>query len=109
MSSLDLLWLAEPRYLAEAPVLAKVFSEEQADRIAEELMGTRIGDILDRLSDRVPWVRPEATIVEVVQLLVSRSTGLLLVKDADSPIALGVITADRALKALLNALEESTS
>lgn len=109
LTSLDLLWLAEPRYLDDAPVLAKVFSEEQADRIAEELMGTRIGDILDLVSDRVPWVRPEATIVEVVNLLVSRSTELLLVKETDSPIALGVITADGALKALLTALEENAS
>jgi CBS domain-containing protein len=109
LTSLDLLWLAEPRYLDDAPLLANVFSEEQADRIAEQLMGTRIGDILDLVNERIPWIRPEATIVEVVHLLVSRSTDLLLVKDADSPTALGVITADRALEVLLNALEGSTS
>lgn len=107
MSSLDLLWLTMPRYLRDAPRLAGVIDEEHADRIAEALRGTRVRDVVRELTDRIPSAGPDATIVELADLMMKKSSSLVQVQERGGHI-LGTVTAHGLLEALL-AVEDRTS
>jgi hypothetical protein len=66
--SIDLLRLVLPRYTLDQPILARVFDENHADRIATDLVHTRGRDVVGELIGRAPIVRPRATVVELAWL-----------------------------------------
>jgi len=105
MSLIDLLRVALPRYLRDDPNLARVFDEEHADRIAATLVGTRVGEVMADVADRIPVARPRATLVELAELMVQWSCPLVLVKQRDGA-TLGVVSADRLLRLLADNAKE---
>jgi CBS-domain-containing membrane protein len=105
MSSVDLVQLALPRYLRDQPIIARVFNEEHADHIAAALVDTRLRDVLGEMADRVPVVRPDATVVELAELMARRSCPIALIRQEHK--TLGIVTANRLLTALLAALPDS--
>lgn len=106
MSSVDLLRLALPRYLRDEPGLARVFDEEHADRIAAQLAGIRIRDVVGETADRIPTARQRATVVELAELMVRRRCAIVLVEGEEGG-TLGIVTANRLLELLAAAAEEA--
>ncbi|MEO3889645.1 CBS domain-containing protein [Nonomuraea sp. B5E05] len=107
LSSVDLLKLALPRYALGEPLLARVFDEAHADRIAEPLARRPVRDLLEEAEARIPVARPEATLVELVELMTRHGCPLILVEQADEGGSLGVITANRLLEKLAAAISEA--
>jgi CBS-domain-containing membrane protein len=107
MSSTDLLQLTLPRYVREEPALARVYDEEHADHIAAVLVGVRVGDVVGEASSRIPMARPQATVVELAELMAERSSPLVVVAREQGG-TLGVVTANRLLELLLDAAGEAT-
>jgi CBS domain-containing protein len=105
LSSTDLLRLALPGYLRDEPCLARVFDEEHADRIAATLVGTRVGDVIGQPADRVSVVRPQATVVELAELMARQCCPLVLVEREGGGI-LGIVTANRLLDAMVVAAQD---
>lgn len=99
VSSVDLLRLALPRYLAEDPTLARVFAEPNADRICRGLSGRPILEALAEVAGRVPVARADATIIELAELMARESCALVLVRTDDGR-TLGIVTANRLLAVL---------
>ncbi|TDD22706.1 CBS domain-containing protein [Nonomuraea diastatica] len=108
LSSVDLLKLALPRYALGEPLLARVFDEAHADRIAELLARKPVRDLLDEAGHRIPVARPEATLVELVEMMTRHGCPLILVEQADEGGSLGVITANRLLEKLAAAISEAS-
>jgi CBS domain-containing protein len=105
LSSTDLLRLALPSYLRDEPCLARVFDEEQADRIAAALIGARVGDVIGDAGDRISVARPQATVVELAELMARRSCPLVLVERENGGM-LGVVTANRLLEVIVAVAED---
>lgn len=105
VSLVDLVRLALPPYLRDEPIMARVFDERHADRIAAALVGTRVRDVLDEVADRVPVARPDATVVELAELMARRCCPVALIRGKGA--TLGVVTANRLLTALLAAVGDS--
>jgi CBS domain-containing protein len=106
MSSVDLLRLALPRYVQGEPGLARVFDEEHADRIAAALVGIRVRDVIGEASARIPMARPQATVVELAELMAERCCPLVVVA-REKGGTLGVVTANHLLELLVEAVEEA--
>ncbi len=101
-STIDLLAAALPRYFLENRNLAWLVDERSADRVAARLVGVRVGDVLGEC--RVPVAGPDATVVELAELMVEWRSGVVLVKDGAT--AVGVVSAERLLELLVAAAEE---
>jgi CBS domain-containing protein len=106
ISSVDLLRLALPRYLGDDPYLARVFDEHHADRVAACLVGIAVRDVVGQTEGRTPVVRPDATVVEIADLMVKEASPLVMVKRENGE-TLGIVTANRLLEALANAAEDA--
>lgn len=108
MSSVDLLRLALPGYVCEDAGLARVFDEAHADRIAAALAGTRVRDVVGKAArtNRVPAVRPQATVVEIAELMVRQGCPLVLVEKEDGG-PLGIVTANHLLDLLVAVAEDT--
>jgi CBS-domain-containing membrane protein len=112
LSSIDLLRLVLPRYLQEDPGLARVVDEEHAEGIAaalagtsvRDVIGTSVRDVIGGATNRVPWVRSRATVVEIAEQMVLRSCPIVLVTGDDGAM-LGIVTANRLLGLLMDAAE----
>lgn len=98
-SSVDLLHLALPRYLAGEPVLARTVDEGYADRIGATFAGVRVADVVAQAADRVPTARPCATLVELAELMARHRCPLVLVRDDTGVV--GIVTANGLLAVLL--------
>jgi CBS domain-containing protein len=107
VSSVDLLRLALPRYLRGEPALARTFDEGRADRIAAALAGIRVGDVVDEAAGWIPSARPQATLVEVVELMARQRCPLVLVEKEEGGV-LGVVTANRLIELLVTAVAGPT-
>jgi CBS domain-containing protein len=107
VSSTDLLEAALPRYLREAPNLARVLDEKQADRIAAALVGARVGDIVREVADRIPVAGPRASVTELAELMVQRCCPIVLVAEKNGE-KLGVVTANGLLGRFCAASEGSS-
>jgi len=105
-ATVDLLRLALPRHLWNEPCLARVFDEAYADRIGAKLTGTRIRDVVGEIAGRIPLARPEATVVELAELMARRGCPLVLVGTEEGHVV-GIVTANRLLQALAAAVEEA--
>jgi CBS domain-containing protein len=107
MSSVDLLRLTLPFYVQEEPGLARVFDEEHADHIAAALVGTRVRDVMGAASARIPIARPQATVIELAELMAERCCPLVVVARPRGG-TLGVVTANHLLELLAEAAEGAT-
>ncbi|MGV0742378.1 CBS domain-containing protein [Mycolicibacterium sp. XJ870] len=107
MSSVDLLRLTLPRYVQEGPGLARVLDERHADRIAAALTGIRVGDVIGAGSARIPIVRPQATVIELAELMAERGCPLAVVA-RERGGTLGVVSANHLLELLMEAIEGTT-
>ncbi|MCT2584432.1 CBS domain-containing protein [Actinophytocola gossypii] len=106
VSSVDLLRLVLPRHLWDEPCLARVFDEAHADRVAGRLVGVRIRDVVAEVAGRVPVVRPEATVVELVELMTRSGCPLALVGEAGGRPT-GIVTANRLLDLMAAEVENA--
>lgn len=104
ISAVELLRLIMPRYLLNEPLLARVFDESQADRIAAALVDLPVRDVVDGIEAPIPVVRSEATVVEVAEMMAERGCPLVLVREKDGGI-LGIVTAQRLLDRMVVAAE----
>jgi CBS domain-containing protein len=102
VSVTDLLGLALPRYLRGEQCLARTFSEAQADRIAEWLLGAAVRDVVGDVTERIPVVRADATVVELAETMSRRRCALVMVEQRETGV-LGVVTAGRLLEVLVDA------
>lgn len=102
LSSTDLLRLVLPRYLQEDSCLARVFDEENADRIGAALVGARVGDVIGTGETAMLVARPQATVVEIAELMARQGCPLVLVEREGGGI-LGVVTANRLLEKIVAA------
>ena len=107
VSSIDLLRLALPRYVQEEPGLARVFDEGHADRIAAALVGITVSDVVAEASAHIPIVRPQATVMELAELMVERCSPIAVVARAQGG-TLGVVTVNHLLELLVEAAEGNT-
>lgn len=107
MSTVDLLRFALPPYLRDEPHLAQLFGEAHADRIAEDLIGRTVNDVVTELADRRPAIDSGATIVELVQTMVRQSSPIIMV-NGDSNEPLGAATANQVLDAMVAAVDGSS-
>jgi CBS domain-containing protein len=105
LSSTDLLRLALPGYLRDEPGLARVLDEEHADRIAAALVGARVGEVVGDCGDRIPVAGPQASVVELAELMARRRCPLVLVEREDGEM-LGMVTANRLLDLIVTAAED---
>jgi CBS-domain-containing membrane protein len=105
VSSIDLLRVTLPRYLHGDPRLARVIDETSADRIARTLTGVRIRDVFGHL-DQVPGVRPQATVVELAEVMAARGCPIVLVEREDGGVP-GTVTVNRLLELLVAAADEA--
>lgn len=104
MSSVDLLRAALPHYFLDDPGLTHVIDEGHADRIAAAMVGTPVRDVLTWGPPRIPRVEPQATAVEIAELMVRRQCPFALVEREGGGI-LGIVTANRLLGLLAAAVE----
>ena len=104
MSSVDLLRLTLPFYVQEEPGLARVFDEEHADHIADALVGICVRDVVAEASARIPMARPQATVIELAELMAERCSPLVVVAREQGG-TLGVVTANHLLELLVEAAE----
>ena len=107
MSSIDLLRLTLPRYVQEEPGLARVFDEGHADRIAAALVGIRVSEVVGEASAGIPIARPEATLIELAELMAERCSPIVVVARAQGG-TLGVVTVNHLLELLIVAAEGNT-
>ncbi|MEV4477674.1 CBS domain-containing protein [Nonomuraea sp. NPDC049504] len=106
LSSVDLLRLVLPRYALGERLLARVFDESHADKIAEFLIHKPVRDLLEEEGHRIPVARAEATVVELVEMMTRHGCPLILVEQAGG--SLGVITANRLLEKLAAVISEAS-
>jgi CBS domain-containing protein len=100
LSMVDLVGVALPGYLRDTPTLARAIDEGYADRLAAGLAGTRVSEAIGEAARTAPVVRPEATAVELAEIIVRHRSAVVLVRGDDGH-ARGVVTADRLLAALV--------
>ncbi|MQA97447.1 MAG: CBS domain-containing protein [Streptosporangiales bacterium] len=104
ISSIDLLRAVVPQYFLDDPSLTHVIDEGHADRVATALAGTRVREVLTQLPRRIPRVGPQATVIELAELMVRRECPFALVEREGGGV-LGVVTANRLLGLLATAAE----
>lgn len=101
VSAVDLLRASLPRYLHGDSRLGRVLDESAADQIVRTLAGVRVRDAVRELAP-VPAVRPQATAVELAELMAERGSPIVLVETegAGTP---GVVTVNHLLELLVAA------
>lgn len=104
VSLVDLVRVALPRYLRDAPVLVRTVDEGSADRVAAALVGARVADAVEEAATRTPVVRPSATAVELAEIMARQRCSLVLV-DSEGDGPRGVVTANRLLDLLVAGAE----
>ncbi|WP_116103775.1 CBS domain-containing protein [Amycolatopsis thermalba] len=107
LSALDLVRLALPRYLRDEPCLARTFDEAHADRVVATLATTAVRDVIGEVAARIPVARPDATVVELAEMMARQSCPAVLVERSAGGAA-GVVTASRLLELLVSAVEDRT-
>ncbi|MGW0735143.1 CBS domain-containing protein [Streptomyces sp. NPDC002851] len=108
MSSINLLHVVLPEYFFDGPCLAQVIDESHADRIAAELVGKRVRDVLERVTEPIPHVRADATVVELGAIMGRRHSPFALI-ERDGGGILGIVTANRLLGLLAAAVADTSS
>lgn len=108
VSLTDLVGLVLPRYLRDEPCLARTFGEALADRVAEGLVGSTVGDVVGGVTERVPVVRADATLVELAETMSRQRCALVMVEQQGTGV-LGVVTVSRLLEVLVDAAVGETS
>lgn len=98
----DLLGMVLPRYMRDEPCLARTFGEAHADRIAEALAGAAVRDVVGDVTERIPVVRADATLVELAETMSRQRCALVMVEQRETGV-LGVVTAGRLLEVLVDA------
>lgn len=104
LSSVDLLRLMLPRYLLDEPLLARVFDEEHADRIASALVDTSVRDVVGDAVAKIPVARSQATVVELAETMARQGCPLIMV-EKNEPGTFGIVTADHLLAVLVAVVE----
>lgn len=103
LSSVHLLKLTLPSCLWDEPNLARVINEEHADQIAAAFATVSIRDVVSEPGEVAPVARPEATVVELAELMVRHSQPVVVVKHERGVV--GVVTANRLQKFLVSAAQ----
>ncbi len=91
--------LLVPAYVQDDPSLAGVLSESMADRIADKLGGKSVAAVLPKLSQDMPVVKSDDTLVEVAAVMARNRSPLVAVVAGKDLV--GVITASRLLEVAL--------
>ena len=87
-----------PRYIQDDPSLAGVIDESAADRIAAQLAGKTVRDLLPEHPAELPTVHGDDTMLELAAIMARMRSPLVAVLDDDAII--GVVTASRLLSIL---------
>jgi CBS domain-containing protein len=87
-----------PRYIQDDPSLAGVIDESAADRIATQLQGKTVRDLLPEHPTELPTVNADDTMLELAAVMARMRSPLVAVLDDDAII--GVVTAARLLSVL---------
>lgn len=96
-----------PAYVQSAPLLAAVIDEPHADQLGEALAGRKIADCLPYSAPFLPEVEPDATAVEIADVIARTRSPLVAVIEHGPGLSRlqGVITAAQLLERLLAAAE----
>lgn len=87
-----------PQYIQADPSLAAVVDEPAADRIAAELSGKKVRDLLPKHPTELPTVNADDTMLELAAVMARMRSPLVAVMSDKSII--GVVTASRLLSFL---------
>ena len=87
-----------PRYIQDDPSLAGVIDEPAADRIAAQLAGKTVRDLLPEHPAELPTVNADDTMLELAAIMARMRSPLVAVLDEGAII--GVVTASRLLSIL---------
>lgn len=87
-----------PRYIQDDPSLAGVIDEPAADRIAAQLAGKTVRDLLPENPAELPTVNADDTMLELAAIMARMRSPLVAVLDDGAII--GVVTASRLLSIL---------
>jgi hypothetical protein len=102
----QLLRFVIPRYVQDAPHLARVYDEGHADRLCAELADRRVTDLLPGTRTPPPIVDANATAMEIASIMVATRSPVVAVADdprsTDAPM-IGVITVAQLLTQVLPA------
>lgn len=88
-----------PKYVRDDPVLARVWDERHADRLAAELDSTTVSDALNDELPPPPVLEPDDTLIEAAVAMARFRTPLIPVVSEGR--VLGVVTAQGVLAAVL--------
>ena len=95
----EVVRLLLPAYIQDDPALAGVIGELTADRVAENLSGKSIAEILPKAAPQLASVSADDTIIEVAAVMARERSPLAAVVTDGRLI--GVITASRLLDVAL--------
>ncbi|MEZ5116053.1 MAG: CBS domain-containing protein [Candidatus Nanopelagicales bacterium] len=101
----QLLRLLLPAYVLDDPSLGRVWDEAHADRLAQDLPGRTVQDLLTQMQDERDDDRPpavvdgDATLVEVAAVMATAHAPLVAV--VDDGRLLGAVTVNRLVSRLL--------
>jgi len=84
-----------PRYIQDDPSLAGVIDEPAADRIAAQLAGKTVRDLLPEHPAELPTVHADDTMLELAAIMARMRSPLVAVLEDDAIV--GVVTASRLL------------
>jgi CBS domain-containing protein len=84
-----------PRYIQADPSLAGVIDEPAADKIAAQLSGKRVRDLLPDNPHELPTVNADDTMLELAAIMARMRSPLVAVLSDDRIV--GVVTASRLL------------
>lgn len=88
-----------PPYIQDDPSLARVYDEAHADRLAGQLAGKRVRQLLPDRPYELPAVDPDATVMEVAALMARLHSPLAAVIERDRLV--GVITTAHLLDVII--------
>jgi CBS domain-containing protein len=90
----QILRFVVPRYVQDDPTLAHVYTERQADRLADRLRGHRVRDLLPERPQRPPVVKGDDTAMEIAALMAGAHSPLVAVVESEggpNPPMIGAI------------------
>jgi CBS domain-containing protein len=87
----DVLRFVVPRYIQDAPCLARVCDEAFADQVAKQLASSPVRDVLPDRPRTAPAVRARATAVELAEAMARWRSPLAVIRQGEE--ILGVVTA----------------
>lgn len=98
----QVLRLLVPKYVQDDETLARVYDEQSADLMSQELAGKSVGDLLPHKEQQanLPVVDQDATVMEVAARMARERTPLVAVVDEDQAY-LGAITVTSLLSYLV--------